>query len=76
MSAVAVWQSSDADLLAELAALETQLHSTWAQMLSVVAEIDSRAMAPGLGYGSTVELVRVPTREPRSKPSWLAMPAR
>jgi hypothetical protein len=49
MSAVAVWQSSDADVLAELGALETQLHSTWAQMLSVVAEIDSRSMAVGLG---------------------------
>jgi hypothetical protein len=50
-----VWQSSDADLLAGLDALETQLHSTWARMLSIVAEIDSRAMAPGLGYGNTVE---------------------
>ena len=35
-----VWQSSDGELLAELGALETQLHATWAQMLSVIAEID------------------------------------
>jgi hypothetical protein len=67
MSAVGVWQRSDADLLANLGALETQLHSTWAQMLSVVAEIDARAMAPGLGYGSTVELVRAIARIPRSE---------
>ncbi|HET9117524.1 MAG TPA: DUF222 domain-containing protein [Pseudonocardiaceae bacterium] len=67
MSGAPVWQSSDADLLAELGALETQMHSTWAQMLSVVAEIDSRSMAPGLGYGSTVELVRAITRIPRSE---------
>src|SRR6185437_3439526 len=52
----AVWQGGDAELLAELDALETQLHSTWAQMLSVVAEIDSRGIAGRLGYGTTVEL--------------------
>jgi hypothetical protein len=71
MSTVAVcqqvWQSSDADLLTELGALETQLHSTWAQMLAVVAEIDSRSIAPGLGYSSTVELVRAIARIPRSE---------
>jgi hypothetical protein len=44
MSTAPVWQSSDDQLLAELGALETQLHATWAQMLSVVAEIDSRGM--------------------------------
>ena len=53
-----VWQSSDAGLLAELGALETQLHATWAQMLSVIAEIDSRGIAAVRGDGSTVELVR------------------
>lgn len=67
MSREPVWQSSDADLLAELGALETQLHSIWAQMLSVVAEIDSRGMASGLGYGTTVELVRAIARIPRSE---------
>jgi hypothetical protein len=67
MSTVVVGQSSDADLLTELGALETRLHSTWAQMLSVVAEIDARAMAPGLGYGSTMELVRAIARISRSE---------
>jgi hypothetical protein len=67
MSTAPVWQSSDADLLAELSSLETHMHSTWAQMLSVVAEIDSRSMAPGLGYGTTVELVRAIARIPRSE---------
>jgi uncharacterized protein DUF222 len=43
------------------------MRSTWAQMLSVVAEIESRSMAPGLGYGSTVELVRAIARIPRSE---------
>jgi hypothetical protein len=41
MSTAPVWQSSDGELLAELGALETQLHATWAQMLSVIAEINS-----------------------------------
>ncbi len=67
MSTAAVWQGSDAELLAELGALETQLHSTWAQMLSVVGEIDSRGMASGLGYGSTVALVRAVARVSRGE---------
>jgi hypothetical protein len=58
MSTAPVWQGSDAELLAELGAWETRLHSTWAQMLSVVAEIDSRRVAGEVGYGTTVELVR------------------
>jgi hypothetical protein len=41
------------------------LHATWAQMLSVIAEIDSRGIAAGKGYGSTVELVRAVARIPR-----------
>ncbi|HJT04502.1 MAG TPA: DUF222 domain-containing protein [Pseudonocardiaceae bacterium] len=36
-------------------------------MLSVVAEIDSRGIAAGKGYGSTVELVRAVARIPRSE---------
>src|SRR6185437_11184480 len=63
----APWQSSDAELVAELGALETQLHSTWARMLSVVAEIDSRGVAGGLGYGSTVGLVRAVARVSRGE---------
>src|SRR4051794_1288872 len=63
----AVWQVSDAELLAELGALETQLHSTWAQMLSVVAEIDSRGTAGELGYGTTVGLVRAVARVSRGE---------
>ena len=59
MSTAAVWHDSDAALVAELGALETQLHSTWAQMLSVVAEIDSRGTAATVGYPTTTELVRV-----------------
>ena len=61
------WQSSDAELLVELGALETQLHSTWAQMLSVVAEIDSRGLAGRLGYGTTVGLVRAVARVSRGE---------
>ena len=47
MSTVAVWQSSDSDVLAELGALETQMHSTWAQMLSVVTETDPAVWPSG-----------------------------
>jgi hypothetical protein len=67
MSTAPVWQGSDAELLAELGALETRLHSTWAQMLSVVAEIDSRGTAGAVGYGTTVELVRAVARVSRGE---------
>ena len=62
-----VWQGSDAELLTELGALETRLHSTWAQMLSVVAEIDSRGVAGQVGYGTTMELVRAVSRVSRGE---------
>ncbi|MGB6162672.1 MAG: DUF222 domain-containing protein [Pseudonocardiaceae bacterium] len=62
-----VWQGSDAEPLAELGALETRLHSTWAQMLSVVAEVDSRGVAGQVGYGTTVELVRAVSRVSRGE---------
>jgi hypothetical protein len=67
MSTAPAWQGSDAELLAELGALETRLHSTWAQMLSVVAEIDSRSVAGEVGYGTTVELVRAIARVSRGE---------
>jgi Domain of unknown function (DUF222)/HNH endonuclease len=67
MSTVPVWQGSDAELLAELGALETRLHSTWAEMLSVVTEIESRNIAATVGYGSTVELIRAVARVPRGE---------
>ncbi len=67
MSTVPAWQGSDAELLAELRTLETQLHATWAEMLSAVAEIDSRGTASTMGYGSTVELVRAVARVPRGE---------
>ena len=67
MSTATAWQSSDAALVAELGALETRLHSTWAQMLAVVAEIDSRDMAGGLGYRTTADLVRAVARVPQGE---------
>jgi hypothetical protein len=67
MSSAPVCQLSDAELLAELQALETQAHATWAQMLSVVAEIDSRGTAATVGYRSTMELVRAVARVSRSE---------
>lgn len=54
-------------MLAELGALEARLHSTWAQMLSVVAEIESRGTAAAVGYGTTVELVRAVARVSRGE---------
>ncbi|HEY2762464.1 MAG TPA: DUF222 domain-containing protein, partial [Pseudonocardiaceae bacterium] len=67
MSRVPAWQVSDGALLAELRAVETQLHATWARMLSVVAEVDSRGIAGKEGYGTTVELVRALARVPRGE---------
>ena len=52
----------DDELLAELRPLETRTRSMRAQMLSVVAEVDSRGIAGKEGYGSTVELVRALVR--------------
>lgn len=62
-----MWQESDDELLAELRALEIRMHSTWAEMLAVVAEVDSRGIAGAQGYGTTVELVRALARVPRSE---------
>lgn len=62
-----VWRGSDAELVAELGALETRLHSTWERMLSMVADIDSRGVAGGLGYGTTVELLRAVARISRGE---------
>jgi hypothetical protein len=70
MSTAEVWQSSDTELLAELAALETRLHSTWAEMLSVIAEVDSRGTAETVGYRTMVELVRAGCRRPLRR--WLS----
>ncbi|MGH3693012.1 MAG: DUF222 domain-containing protein [Pseudonocardiaceae bacterium] len=67
MTTAPAWQGSDAELLAELSALETQMHATWTQMLSVVAEIDSRGTAATVGYGTTIELVRALARVPRGE---------
>jgi hypothetical protein len=67
MSAAAVWQGSDTELLAELGVLETCLHSTWAEMLSVIAEVDSRGTAETVGYRSTVDLVRAVGRVSRGE---------
>ncbi|MGB7798660.1 MAG: DUF222 domain-containing protein [Pseudonocardiaceae bacterium] len=67
MSTAEVWQSSDTELLDELAALETRLHSTWAEMLSVIAEVDSRGTAETAGYRTTVELVRAVGRVSRGE---------
>ena len=64
---VAVWQASDQELLAELRTLETCMNSVWAEMLSVVAEVDSRGIAGKEGYRTTVELVRALTRVPRGE---------
>ena len=60
-----VWQVSDAELLAELGALEARLHSTWAQMLSVSPKSILGGMAGELGYGTTVGLVRAVARVSR-----------
>ncbi|MFZ0121460.1 MAG: DUF222 domain-containing protein [Pseudonocardiaceae bacterium] len=67
MSTAEVWQSSDTELLDELAALETRLHSAWAEMLSVIAEVDSRGTAETAGYRTTVELVRAVGRVSRGE---------
>ncbi len=57
----------ESSVLAELSALETPLHATWAQMLTVIAEVDSRGLAAAKGYGSTVELVRAIARVSRNE---------
>lgn len=72
MSTAPVWQCTDEQLPAGSGALETQMHVTWAQMSTVIAEIDARGIAGVQGYGSTVELVRAVARVPSATPtlSW------
>ncbi|MGH3601399.1 MAG: DUF222 domain-containing protein [Pseudonocardiaceae bacterium] len=67
MSTAVVWQGSDAELLAELAALEPRLHATWEEMLSVIAEVYSRGTAATVGYTSTIDLVRAVGRVSRGE---------
>lgn len=67
MSVESTWQASDAELLVELREWETRMRSTWAQMLSVVAEIDSRGIAGKEGYGTTIDLIRALARVTRSE---------
>ena len=43
------------------------MHSTWAEMLSVIAEVDSRSIAATVGYGTTLELVRAVARVSRGE---------
>jgi hypothetical protein len=43
------------------------MHATWATMLSVVAEIDSRGTAATVGYRSTLELLRAVARVSRGE---------
>ena len=43
------------------------MHSVWAEMLAVVAEVDARGIAAAQGYGTTVELVQALARVPRSE---------
>src|ERR1051326_8385326 len=61
---VQVWQASDMELLAELRTVESRMHSLWAEMLSVVAEVESRGIAGKEGYGTTVQLIRALCRVP------------
>lgn len=64
---VAVWQASDVELLAELGAVQSRMRSLWAEMLSLVAEVDSRGIAGKEGYGTTVALIQALCRVPRGE---------
>jgi hypothetical protein len=52
-----LWQTSDTSLVEAATAAETQLRQAYAAMLSVVSELDSRGIAPRLGYSNTTALL-------------------
>ncbi|WP_214368497.1 HNH endonuclease signature motif containing protein [Pseudonocardia sp. H11422] len=52
------WQAADAELLAALGELQTALNTTWAQMLEVVREVESRGLAERHGYVTGADLLR------------------
>jgi hypothetical protein len=66
MSTVVVWQSSDADVLTELGALETRLHSTWAQMFSAVIRSVLARLPPHLGAEKRAEVEAEVARHART----------
>ncbi|WP_211178083.1 HNH endonuclease signature motif containing protein [Pseudonocardia acidicola] len=53
-----LWQASDAELLAGLGALQTELNTTWARMLGFVREVQDRGLAERRGYGGVADLLR------------------
>lgn len=61
------WQAADGDLLAGLQELQTRLHSTYAEMLTVIAEADSRQVGATEGFGTTADLLHYLQRIPRSQ---------
>jgi hypothetical protein len=52
-----LWLASDTALVEAVTGAETQLRQAYATMLSLVSELDSRGIAPTLGYSNTAALL-------------------
>jgi Domain of unknown function (DUF222)/HNH endonuclease len=55
--ATELWQLNDRQLVDAVTAAETQLRQAYAQMLELLSELDSRGVAPKLGYSNTAALL-------------------
>jgi hypothetical protein len=52
-----LWQTSDIALIEAVTGAETQLRQAYSAMLRLVSELDSRGIAPQLGYSNTAALL-------------------
>jgi hypothetical protein len=57
VSAEPLWQASDIALVEAVTGAETQLRQAYSTMLRLVSELDSRGVAPKLGYSNTAALL-------------------
>jgi hypothetical protein len=53
----AFWQASETSLVEAVTAAETRLRQAYSAMLRLVSELDSRGVAPELGYSNTAALL-------------------
>jgi hypothetical protein len=52
------WKATDAELLAALAPMQARLNALYAEMLELVAEVDTRNIAGKEGFVTTIDLLR------------------
>jgi hypothetical protein len=51
------WRASDRELVSALSAAEVRFRQAYSDMLNLLSEVDSRGIAPNLGYSNTAALL-------------------